>query len=115
LNGGDDEVYLSSADWMTRNLDRRIELLFPVDDVDHKARVIAVLRAMFRDNVKARWLNVDGTYTARERSSDGKPFRVQQFLHEEAIRVASQTRERAGITLVPEERRDDDPRRSRMG
>ena len=60
LNGGDEEVYLASADWMTRNLDKRVELMFPLDRADHKAKVLYALRAMFRDNVKARQLNPDG-------------------------------------------------------
>ena len=62
LNGGEREVYLASADWMTRNLDKRIELMFPVDDPDHQARILNALGAMFRDTTKARWLGPDGVY-----------------------------------------------------
>ena len=62
LNGGDEEVYLASADWMTRNLDERVELMFPIEDAAHKAMVMHALRAMFRDNVKGRLLGADGVY-----------------------------------------------------
>src|SRR4029077_3981023 len=48
-NGGDEEVYLSSADWMPRNLDRRIEIAFPVDDHASKKRLIETLDLYFRD------------------------------------------------------------------
>src|SRR5262249_24962038 len=65
LNGGDEEVYLSSADWMTRNLDRRVELMFPVGDASLRARVGYALRVMFRDTVKGRWLGADGVYERR--------------------------------------------------
>jgi polyphosphate kinase len=105
MNGGDEEIYLSSADWMTRNLDKRVELLFPVDDPDHKATVSAALRAMFRDNVKARRLRGDGTYEPVGPGTDPTPFRVQRYLQDEALRRASQLRERAGVVFVPEERR----------
>jgi polyphosphate kinase len=100
-NGGDDEVYLSSADWMTRNLDKRIELMFPVEQAANKARVLASLRAMFRDNVHARWLLPDGTYEARPRG-DEPPFRAQQYLQDEARRRVSLARERTGVTFKPE-------------
>ncbi|HEY7289523.1 MAG TPA: polyphosphate kinase 1 [Vicinamibacterales bacterium] len=104
LNGGEDELFLASADWMTRNLDKRIELMFPVIDADHKARVLSTLRAMFRDNVKARWLQPDGVYRRRE-PTDGEPvFRAQQHLYEEARRLASVAREGKGVTFRPEER-----------
>ncbi|HZM49295.1 MAG TPA: polyphosphate kinase 1, partial [Vicinamibacteria bacterium] len=63
-NGGEDEVYLASADWMSRNLDRRIELLFPVAPENRK-KVLDVLDAMFQDNVKGRRLQPDGTYRRR--------------------------------------------------
>ena len=102
MNGGDEEVYVASADWMTRNLDRRLELMWPVDGAAHKARVIAVLRAMFRDTAKSWRLLPDGTYQ-RQAPADGEsPFRVQQVLQEEARRVASLARDAAGITFVPE-------------
>ena len=102
LNGGDEEVYLSSADWMTRNLDRRIELMFPVESVENRARVLHALRAMFRDTVKARWLRSDGSYERRGPSAGEPPFRVQEHLQAEARRTAALARERAGIVFRPE-------------
>ena len=65
LNGGEEQVYLASADWMDRNLDKRVELMFPVEDPAHKATVLYALRAMFRDNVKARCLRADGATNER--------------------------------------------------
>lgn len=60
--GGEKKVYLSSADWMTRNLDRRVETLFPIEQEDIKQRVINSLNIMLKDNVKARIQQSDGTY-----------------------------------------------------
>jgi polyphosphate kinase len=99
LNGGEEEVYLASADWMTRNLDKRIELMFPVEDVDNKAKVLYALRAMFRDNVRARWLGADGVYSRRQPAPGEAPFRVQQHLQEEARRSAALARERVGVVF----------------
>ena len=101
LNGGDEELYLSSADWMTRNLDKRIELMFPVDDPSHRARVLNALRAMFRDNVKSRWLGADGVYRRREVPPGEVPFRVQEELQHEARRAAARG---AGVVLEPQQR-----------
>jgi polyphosphate kinase len=110
LHGGDEDVFLASADWMTRNLDKRIELMFPIEHPDHKAKVLFALRAMFRDNVKARRLGPDGVYTRPERPADEPPFRAQHQLYEEARRNASLARERTGVVFRPEERKRE-PRR----
>jgi polyphosphate kinase len=104
-NGGDDQVYLSSADWMTRNLDKRVELMFPIEDSGHKASVLYALRAMFRDNVKARCLRADGTYERKVPAPGEQPFRVQQHLQDEARRRSTLARERKGVTFSPEEGR----------
>ena len=62
-NGGDEQVYIGSADWMARNLDRRVEVVAPVLDAQAKTYLKdTVLAAYLRDNVKARVLNSDGTY-----------------------------------------------------
>ncbi len=61
-HGGDQTVYLSSADWMPRNLDKRVELMFPIEDADIKARIIATLRDEWRDNVKAWEKKKTGLY-----------------------------------------------------
>src|SRR5262249_5710944 len=103
LNRGEDEVYLSSADCMARNLDKRVELMFPIEREAHKAKVMTVLRAMFRDTVKARWLEADGTYRKRDSDESQEPLRVQEYLYEEARRTAALERERAGVVLQPEE------------
>ncbi|MEO7275515.1 MAG: polyphosphate kinase 1 [Vicinamibacterales bacterium] len=102
LNGGDEQVYLASADWMTRNLDKRIELMFPVEDAGHQATVLNALRAMFRDTVKARRLNADGSYT-RVTPEPGQPaFRVQQQMQDDAHRRIAQARERASAGFQAE-------------
>jgi polyphosphate kinase len=79
-NGGDEEIYLASADWMTRNLDRRVELMFPVESDAHKKTLHATLMAMFRDNVKARRLGPDGVYRRVTPAKGEAPFRVQEYL-----------------------------------
>ena len=102
LNGGDEEVYLSSADWMTRNLDRRVELMFPVESPANRARVLHALRAMFRDTAKGRWLRSDGRYERRGPIGSEPAFRAQHHLQAEAQRTAALTRERAGIVFQPD-------------
>lgn len=61
-NNGDSEIYMGSADWMPRNLDRRVEIVFPVLDEELKARAYHVLEVELQDNVKARLLGADGVY-----------------------------------------------------
>ncbi len=102
LNGGDDEVYIASADWMTRNLDKRVELMFPVEEDRHKERVIDALRAMFRDTVKGRWLDADGGYRRRRPPSRRDAFRAQEYLQHQASRL-SKASNRAGVTFHPEQ------------
>ncbi|HEX3703163.1 MAG TPA: polyphosphate kinase 1 [Vicinamibacterales bacterium] len=105
LNGGDEDVYLASADWMTRNLDKRIELMFPVDSAEHKAKVLYALRAMFRDTVKARWLAADGVYRRREPAIGDPPFHAQSHLQEETRRLSALMRDRDGVSFRPEQNR----------
>jgi polyphosphate kinase len=102
LNGGDEEIYLASADWMTRNLDKRVELMFPIEEDNQRKRVLSALRAMFRDTVKARWLDADGIYRKHPASSSEEPLRVQEYLYGDALRTATVARERAGVVLQPE-------------
>lgn len=76
-NGGDEEVYLSSADWMTRNLMKRIELMCPVYQPELRAMLIKMLKMNLEDNVKARELKPSGLYESVSEVSSDKPFRSQ--------------------------------------
>jgi polyphosphate kinase len=80
LNNGKEEIYLSSADLMTRNLDHRVEIMFPVDNPAqvHYLRY-DVLENYFKDNIRARTMQPDGSYV-RLKSVNGKPFDVQDWL-----------------------------------
>jgi polyphosphate kinase len=98
-NGGDDEVYLSSADLMPRNLDRRIELLFPVEAPECKQKVLAALDASFQDNVKARRLLTDGSHRRRRPARGEEPLRTQIVLYREAQRVLERARAAATVTF----------------
>ena len=66
-NNGIDEIYMGSADWMPRNLDRRVEIVFPVEDERIKKEILYVLDLEFRDNVKAHILQPDGTYEKQDK------------------------------------------------
>jgi polyphosphate kinase len=76
-NGGENSTYISSADWMSRNLDKRIELLIPVYGRKHKKRLYNILETFFRDNTNA-WVLKPGGEWQRKKAS-GKPFRAQSF------------------------------------
>ncbi len=92
-NGGSEEVYLSSADWMERNMDRRLELLFPVNDPVCKGEALAVLDAGFADNVSAWRLLPEGEYS-REKPAPYEPvFRSQEKLYQRAAAMAAESRE----------------------
>jgi len=80
-NAGDEEIYLGSADLMPRNLDNRVEVVFPVSDLD-KVRYIrdGVLDIYLSDNVKARVMQPDGTYIRRIPSDKEDAISAQQWL-----------------------------------
>lgn len=82
-NAGKPEVYIASADWMTRNLTRRIELMSPVLDPHLRQRLIRILNLSLHDNVKARELQANGKYT---RVKNEKAPSRSQF---EAIRIGA--------------------------
>jgi len=92
-NGGHEDVYLSSADWMARNLDRRLEILCPVVDSSLRRRLIRILETLFADNVKAMRLLSDGSYEPVERS--GAPVRAQERFYREALEAAQAGRKEA--------------------
>jgi polyphosphate kinase len=86
-NGGEEEVYLGSADWMPRNLYERVEVLFPVKDPLLRQRVRReILDAYLADRAKSRVLEKDGSYIRARRAQVGQkpatatPFNAQEFL-----------------------------------
>src|SRR5689334_21816203 len=79
-NGGEEEVYIGSADWMARNLDRRVEVVVPVLDTQMKTYLKdTVLAAYLRDNVKARVMTSEGRYELPPVTSGEEPFNSQMF------------------------------------
>lgn len=87
-HGGDDRVFISSADWMPRNLDRRVELLCPIDDTAARQRLIGILDTYFQDTEKARKLFPDGKY--RRQRGRKRGVRSQETLYREACRVVQE-------------------------
>jgi polyphosphate kinase len=79
-NGGAEEIFLSSADWMPRNLERRVELMFPVLQEDLKVQVREILGAYFRDNCQSWVLDSGGAWTRQAPAPGEEPFRAQTAL-----------------------------------
>ena len=99
--GGQNKVFISSADWMVRNLEKRVELLVPIEDNDSKKRLIKILKTYLDDNVKARLIKGDGSYTMVERKGRKKAIRSQEVLNREARRAAKKAEQERGMTLEP--------------
>jgi polyphosphate kinase len=108
-NGGEDEVYLSSADWMPRNLYERVEVMFPVKDPMLRNRIMhEILSAYLADSVKARVLRKDGAYlpawrAGRKRKAPVPGFSAQDFLI--AVAEGKQTIEAIPSVSEPRPRR----------
>lgn len=101
FNDGSPEVYMGSADWMPRNLDRRVEILFPVEDENLKAQVIHILEVELEDNVKAHILQPDGTYEKEDKRGKVLVNSQEQFCRE-------------AIAMAKEAAGEEDPVRSRV-
>jgi polyphosphate kinase len=96
-NGGEEEIYMGSADWMPRNLHERVEVVFPLRDPLLRDRVKnEILAAYLADNVKARILQRGGSYVREEAKGKTAPFSAQEFL----IDVAEGRRDASSIPVA---------------
>jgi polyphosphate kinase len=80
-NGGNEEVFLGSADLMPRNLDRRVEILFPIENLQNRKAIIStILPVQLKDTIKCRLLKSDGSYERRTPSEDMPALNAQSWL-----------------------------------
>jgi polyphosphate kinase len=99
-NGGQEKVYLSSADWMPRNLDRRVETCFPLDDEAHKRRVVDLLHAALADNQSAREMTADGGYHPVPCPDGAAPLDFQTWCYQR-LTASDQAPSTDKLPLVP--------------
>lgn len=83
-NEGEELIYLSSADWMNRNLDRRVELLFPIENIAIKEKIKRTLRIYLKDTLGAKQLNNDGTYSRIDKRGK-KPLDSQETFYQYSL------------------------------
>ena len=109
-NAGNDEFYMGSADWMPRNLDRRVEIVFPVEDEDIKKELRHILDLEFMDNVKAHILQPDGNYEKPDKRGKTLVNSQMEFCQEATHRAKEEKKlAKAGGSRVftPAEPADD--------
>lgn len=82
---GDERIYISSADLMTRNTVKRVEIATPIENEEFKKRISHILALMLADNVKARILSENGDYHAAEQAEGEKPINAQEIFLKEAL------------------------------
>jgi polyphosphate kinase len=100
-HGGDERVFISSADWMPRNLDGRVELLVPVEDVAARRRLISILDIYFRDNLKASRLLPDGTYERIRPRGRRKGVASQELLYRETVEALQRAKQAKTLVFEP--------------
>ena len=100
-NAGDPQVYIGSADWMDRNLSRRVEVVFPIEQPELKQRLIhEILATSLADNQKARELLPDGSWRRVQPPEGAAPLRSQQRFLELAV-ANNARRQAAQVSPVP--------------
>ena len=99
--GGDNEVYISSADWMTRNLEKRVELMTPIVDRASKKLLIGILKSCFRDNQNGYLIQPDGSSKRIEREKGEGRFRMQDHLTQLFARQAAAAQQARSSSLEP--------------
>ncbi|MBE5868531.1 MAG: RNA degradosome polyphosphate kinase [Lachnospiraceae bacterium] len=101
-NGGDREIYCSSADWMPRNLERRVEILFPVEADELKQELMHILEVQLKDTLKAHVLQPDGIYEKVDRRGK-EAICAQEVFCQEAREAVDKKKEEAGRRVfIPE-------------
>jgi len=107
--GGKEDVFISSADWMERNLEKRVELMTPIEDSAAKKRVIRLLKTCLADNTKARRILADGTHKPVKRGERERARRAQAQLTKQArdaARNARRLRPEGFIPHLPKEEKE---------
>ncbi len=99
--GGNSEVYIASADWMNRNLEKRIELMIPIEEPALKRRLVRILEVYFQDNTQASRLMPDGSSQRIVRAKGQKAFRVQDHFHQLARKAAKAREHERSMTFEP--------------
>ena len=102
-NDGEEEIYMGSADWMPRNLDRRVEILFPVEDEKLKKQVFHILEVELMDNTKAHFLGDDGTYSKIDKRGKVLVNSQEQFCEEAKLELNGNENEYRERIFVPAE------------
>ena len=106
-NDGHDEVYMGSADWMPRNLDKRVEIVFPVEQPDLAEGVKHVLLTEFADNVKAHIMQPDGSYVKQDKRGKVLVNSQEQFCAEAWERVPKQPTPIEARRFIPKEPQEE--------
>ncbi len=99
--GGDSKVFISSADWMTRNLEKRVELMIPIEDPAQRRRLIHCLEAYFKDNTQAYEILEDGSSSRIRPGKNEKPFRAQEHFYKQARKAAKAREHERSMTFEP--------------
>ncbi len=102
-NNGDSEIYMGSADWMPRNLDRRVEIVFPVLDDELKKKAYHVLEVELADNIKARVMDAEGNYEKLDRRGKEKVNSQLVFCEEAKAAAPKPHAERSERVFIPAE------------
>ena len=100
-HGDDHRTFISSADWMPRNLDRRVELLVPVEDTESRMVLLNAMESGFSDNVKGWKLQPDGSYQKLTPASHATAHRSQMQLCKEAVEAIRRAERSQRTTFVP--------------